>query len=302
MVGPIKIAFTAFDTNAQILTYDDQALAYNALEQVKLMCQDFEQTFSRTIPNTDVSRINSADTNPTCISKNTADLIEATRAYSLATRKTFDITVGSLTQLWDFKAGIIPKADAIQNALQFVGIDHIKTFCNNDNYYCTKDYAQIKIDLGGIAKGWIADKIRIFMKESGLSCGLIDLGGNIATFGKKPDGSLWKIGIKNPKDPSTILAIIKLDEASTVTSGIYERAFKANKTTYHHILDPATGYPAVIDYPSVSIVAKNSIDAEGFSTGFLILGPERAKPIADAHDEITQVFFIDRNNQIITLK
>ena len=149
------------------------------------------------------------------------------------------------------------------------------------------------VDAGGIAKGWIADALVAAMEAHGLSGTIVNLGGNVAVSGTKPTGDPWRVGIRDPRDPSQLIGAVPLVAGSAVTSGVYERCFTApDGTFYHHILDPRTGRPVETDVAGVTVICEKSIDAEGFSTTLLALGLERGLALARRHPEILQAFFI----------
>ena len=149
------------------------------------------------------------------------------------------------------------------------------------------------MDAGGIAKGWIADALVAAMEAHGLSGIIVNLGGNVAVSGTKPTGDPWRVGIRDPRDPSQLIGAVPLVAGSAVTSGVYERCFTApDGTFYHHILDPRTGRPVETDVAGVTVICEKSIDAEGFSTTLLALGLERGLALARRHPEILQAFFI----------
>lgn len=149
------------------------------------------------------------------------------------------------------------------------------------------------VDAGGIAKGWIADALVAAMEAHGLSGTIVNLGGNVAVSGTKPTGDPWRVGIRDPRDPSQLIGAVPLVAGSAVTSGVYERCFTApDGTFYHHYLDPRTGRPVETDVAGVTVICEKSIDAEGFSTTLLALGLERGLALARRHPEILQAFFI----------
>ncbi len=155
------------------------------------------------------------------------------------------------------------------------------------------------VDAGGIAKGWIADRLIDALAAHDLGGIIVNLGGNVAVRGAKPSGEPWGIGVRNPADPATLLGAVPLAAGSAVTSGIYERCFTApDGTFYHHILDPRTGMPAETDVAGVTVICEQSIDAEGFSTTLLALGTERGRALVQRHPEILQAFFVDREGRI----
>jgi thiamine biosynthesis lipoprotein len=192
------------------------------------------------------------------------------------TNGAFDITVYPLMELWGFTTGdfAVPSTDKLQSALQLVGSGRIKL--DKENSTITLDDGQ-GIDLGGIAKGFTSNRLMEIFSEYGLVSGMVSLGGNVQCYGTKPDGSLWKCGIINPlapNDTTNLLGVVSVDNKAVITSGAYERYFEDVETgeTYHHILNPQTGYPANNGLISVSVVSENGMLADALSTACYVMG------------------------------
>ncbi|MCL2151156.1 MAG: FAD:protein FMN transferase, partial [Coriobacteriia bacterium] len=156
------------------------------------------------------------------------------------------------------------------------------------------------LDVGGIAKGYIADSLTDSMLANETQSFCISLGGNTVARGRKPNGSPWQVGIQDPADQTAIIGALELIDASLVTSGIYERSFTLDGRLYHHILDPQTGYPVDTDVAGVSVLAKRSIDAEGFSTTLLALGISEGLAYARRRPEIENAIFVDRQGGVFS--
>ncbi len=157
----------------------------------------------------------------------------------------------------------------------------------------------MSIDTGGIAKGFIADRIAEILKNEGCSGAIINLGGNVLTLGNKPDGSKWKIGIQDPfKSTGNYMEIVKVDEMSVVTSGPYERNFEEDGVLYHHILDPFTGYPVVNNIAGVTIISEKSIDGDGLSTSVFAMGVEEGLALTEKTDN-TECYIVLDDGTII---
>ena len=152
------------------------------------------------------------------------------------------------------------------------------------------------VDLGGIAKGYIADRVAAVLKEQGVRSALVDLGGNIVTVGNKA-GQPFRIGIKDPADPASLCAVLDGQDVSIVTSGIYERGFDQDGVRYHHLLDPATGMPVQNTLASVTVVCKNSADADALSTACFVMGEEQGIALIESLSD-TEALFIRRDGEI----
>lgn len=302
--GKTAIRFAAFDTLISISVYgEEQNVVQHFLIEAMRACERYERLFSRTLEGTDVWRINNAEGGKVFVDAQTAELTKLALGYCERSRGMFDITIGSVSKLWDMKRRIIPDHARIEAALSHVDWRKIEVGCDktNNKHWIRLNDPESYIDLGGIAKGWIADRLgELFeaAQDSGIWGYCIDLGGNILVGGEKPDGTPWKIGLRIPgsrtasnESPKPYERAVILRRGSVVTSGIYERAFTQDGKAYHHILDPKTGYPVETDCLSASVVCERSIDAEGYSTTLLALGRDRGLEFARTIPEILEVIY-----------
>ena len=161
-----------------------------------------------------------------------------------------------------------------------------------------------EIDLGGIAKGYIADKLAEFLKKKGVNSAVIDLGGNISVVGKKPDGNEFRIGVRDPfSTDGGIIGVVEANDKSLVTSGTYERSFTKDGKVYHHILDVKTGYPVETGLDSVTIIGagNDGIDCDSLATTCLILGEEEGRKLIESIDGY-EAIFVQHDGTITTTK
>ena len=166
--------------------------------------------------------------------------------------------------------------------------------CQVDGCTVTLTDPEAAIDLGGIAKGYIADRIKDYLVSQGVKSAIIDLGGNILCVGKRPDGEPFRIGIQRPfADRSETAAIVEIDGKSVVSSGIYERYFEKDGVLYHHILNPDTGYPYDNGLVSVTIISDESVDGDGLSTSCFALGLEKGMELIDSLPDVYAVFITE---------
>ena len=181
----------------------------------------------------------------------------------------FDPTLGELVSLWGFGSDnpALPESAVINNALKKkLQIENWTDAC------CPPPGTQL--DLGGVAKGYAVDEaVRIMVKE-GVSAGIVNAGGDLRSFGKKPGGKPWKIGIQDPGDPQKLMGVLEIGESAVATSGDYQRYFEKDGIRYHHILDPATGYPADSGVRSATVIAPDCILADALATAAFVLGPD----------------------------
>lgn len=162
------------------------------------------------------------------------------------------------------------------------------------------DNPDAQIDLGGIAKGYIADRVTEVLEEQGVEHAVINFGGNIAVLGEKEQDTPWKIGIERPySDRTQILGSVNLVDETVVTSGVYERYFKEKGNLYHHVLNPKTGYPVKTDLDAVTVKGRKgqSMDCDALSTICLMLGKEKSRDILDRIQGV-QAAFIDKNDHV----
>ncbi len=296
---PAGVRFLAFNTVINIEAYGEAAACRAAFEEVRSLCRTYERLFSRTLPHSDIARVNGAGGAPVAIDPLTFDLLTRALAYCEASEGAFDITVGPAVRLWDFHEGTVPDAAALAEAVRHVDWRQLRLWREDGRYLAQLGDPAAAVDAGGIAKGWIADALAEAMEGHGLSGVIVNLGGNVAVSGAKPNGQPWNIAVRNPAEPEKLIGAVPLARGSAVTSGVYERCFTApDGTFYHHILDPRTGMPAETDVAGVTVICEKSIDAEGFSTTLLALGLERGLALARRRPEIEQAFFIDAQGAI----
>ena len=285
---------TLFDTVISVQIFD--SVDEDVLEGCEKLCKKYDSMFSNKIEDSEISRINSAGGNPVEVSKETIKLIKKGIYYSEMSDGVFDITIAPVSNLWDFKAEtpLVPSPEAIAEAVSHVNFENI--IIRDNTVKLTDPHAGI--DLGAIAKGYIADRIKDYLEEEGVRHAMINLGGNVLAMGSKLDGSDYNIGIQEPFDETgEPITSVKISDKSVVTSGIYQRYFKADGKIYHHILDPNTGYPCENNLYSVTILTDSSLTADALSTTCFLLGYDRGMKLINQLDNVDAVF-ITNDNQI----
>ena len=257
------------------------------------LCEYYESLFSRTIESSDVSRINSSNGMPVEVADETAELIQIGLDYGKLSNGKFDITVGTVNTLWKFQDNEtkeLPDPQAIQDALSHVSFQNVEV---NGNTVTLKD-PKAQIDLGGIAKGYIADKLKEYLESAEIEHALINLGGNILALGGHVDGTPFKIGIQKPFDETgTAITYLDTKDRSVVSSGNYVRYFEKAGRIYHHILDPDTGYPCENNLVQVTILSEYSVDGDALSTACYNLGLEKGMELIQKLDGIEAIFVTD---------
>lgn len=267
------------DTVADITASCDDETLSGAFE----LCERLEKVLSRTVDGSDVDRLNRTDSFVT-VSEDTLKTVERAVWFSDLSGGKFDITICPVTELWDFKNQVIPSRDEIAEALKNVDYHSIEI---NGNEISLNGK---KIDLGGIAKGYITDRVRDYFVGKDVKKALINLGGNISMIGK------YSIGIKKPFEDD-VIATVELENKSVSTSGIYERYIRKDGKLYHHVLDPKTGYGAENELASVTVIGNSSLDCDALSTVCLLSGTEDGLKIIESTAD-TEAVFIDRDNNI----
>ena len=280
------------DTVITLTAYtEDEQILKDAMEE----CGRYEQMLSRTIEGSDVWRINHADGEPVEVSEDTAAILRCAAEISRKSAGAFDITIAPASMMWDFTSGKaeLPDAEALAAAAELV--DYSKVQVEGNTVTLPKG---MMIDLGGIAKGYIADRIKEYMKERGIEHAILSFGGNIVTIGKKPDGTDWKVGIQDIDKPTGEYMLVAANKGgSTVTSGIYERGFEIDGVRYHHLLNPKTGWPEQNELASVTILSDSSMEGDALATAAFILGREKGLELIESFPGAEAVF-IDRNRQV----
>ena len=253
-----SITLTIFHENAQQLLLQSEQLLHL-----------YKNRFSANDADSELMAINlQAGKKSVRVHPDLFELIELGKKHSIAANSHLNIAIGPLVQTWriGFSDAKLPSKEEIQTLLQITNPEDIVLNHSKQEVYLSK--VGMRIDLGALAKGYIADKLKEFLVEQGVQSGMINLGGNILTIGENPTYQRpWRIGIQNPiLDRGEHVAVIAISDASVVTSGIYERQLVVDGKTYHHIFDRKTGYPMETEVASLTIVAKKSVDCEIWTT------------------------------------
>lgn len=296
---PISKTNYCLDTICQIDIYGmDEEESQAIIEDAFKLCSHYEDLLSKTIKKSDVYRLNHSKGKFVQIDNDTIEVLKKGIYYSSLYEGKFDIAVGRLTDLWDFHSEKpeLPEESRLQEALKHVDYKDIAIEGSKVRLLDP----EMEIDLGGIAKGYICDKVTALLKERGVTSGVVNLGGNIAAIGLKGGQVPFKVGIERPySDRTAIVGSVDVESKTLVTSGIYERFFEVDGKKYHHILDIKTGYPVKSDIESVTIIADlgQSVDCDGLSTLCLTLGVKEATKLIESIDGIEAVF-IDSDDNI----
>lgn len=275
-------SFYAMDTFMSITAYGGGA--QQAVSEAEQYINGLEAKISRTRENSEISEL--AAGRPVSLSEDTAGLLDTALTMAERTDGRFDPTVAALSDLWKIgKEGErVPEKKEIAQALSTVGYEKVRL--DGETAQLT---GGTKLDLGGIGKGYAADQTAALLREKGIGRAVIALGGNVYVLGSSSKDKGWKIGITDPDKQEEYVAALEVSDTSVVTTGDYERYFERNGKRYHHVFDPATGYPAETDLRSVTVVNEVSAQADALSTALFVMGYEEAERYCEQND-IAAVF------------
>ena len=279
-----KVGFY-LDTVITLTAYTSQP---ELLEKGLALCGDYEKMLSRTAEGSDVWKINHAEGKTVTVSPETAEILRTAVQVGELSGGAFDVTVAPASTLWNFTSGEqhIPSEEELADAAK--KIDYTKIRIDGNDVTLPDG---MMIDLGGIAKGYIADAVKKYLEEAGIQSAILSFGGNIVSIGLKPDGSPWKVGIQDIDEPTGTTMMISLNYGgSTVTSGIYERGFTVDGITYHHILSSETGWPVQNELASVTIFSDSSMTGDALSTAAFALGTEKGAQLIESLDGVEALF------------
>lgn len=276
--------------------------AKEILDKASDIMHAFEEKLSFFKENSEVSLINkNAGIRFVKVSLETFEIIKKAKYYSKITNGLFDITVAPLMELWKIssKNPIVPRKSEIKDSLNLVNYNDIKLDEEHKSIMLLN--RNQKIDLGGIAKGYITDRIIEFYEKNNIKSAIINLGGNVKTLGKRESETLWKIGIVEPvKHSIENICAIDIFNKSVVTSGNYERGFMCDDKYYHHILNPKNGQPSNSDLKSITLITKKSIEADALATPLFIMGKDDASNFMIANS--IKGVMVTNDNKIIINK
>ena len=294
------ITATAFKLNTvvKVTIYDSQD--EKILQDALALCDKYEKIFSRTRTDSEIYLLNEGklpqEDGYYILSEECAELIGKGLYYSELSGGAFDITIEPLSSLWDFTSGEkqIPDSQTLVEAQKHVGYEKVELKGNKIRF----QEDGMGLELGAIAKGYIADKIKEFLISEGVESAVIDLGGNVLCIGARPDGEAFRVGIQKPfADRNETVATAGIRDRSVVSSGIYERYFEKDGKLYHHILNPKSGYPYENGLTAVTILSDESVDGDGLSTVCFALGLEKGLELINSLPD-TQAVFITEDGEL----
>ena len=253
------------------------------------VCEKYDELFSRTNKKSEVYALNNSD-DFLEVSSDTKTLLKTALYYCKLSGGEYDITICPVSSLWDFEGSEIPDQKEIAEALKNVDYQAIEIKEN------TVFLGGKQIDLGSIAKGYIAEKLVEYFQKNKVKKGIINLGGNVRVFGEKE----YNVGIKKPYSADENAATVRVKNMSVVTSGVYERYVEKDGKKYHHILDTKTGFSKETDLVSATIIGKNSTDCDALSTICILFGKTAAKTLIENTDGYEAIFIDQKGSMLYT--
>lgn len=278
--------FFAMDTVMEVTVYGDDDL----IADTEALIRDLEDRLSVTRPGSEIYALN--ETGGAALSEETETLLRRALEICALTGGALDITVYPVVRAWGFTTGAyrVPGEDELEALLEKVDYTKISGLTLPEGFL---------VDLGAVAKGFASDRVAALWRERGVESGLMNLGGNVYALGAKPGGDPWRIGLRDPFSESS-LAVLEVTDRAVVTSGGYERYFEEDGVRWHHIIDPATGYPARSGLASVTVVGAEGALCDGLSTAFFVMGLDRASALWQTLEGVEAVFVTEGREIYIT--
>lgn len=286
----------AMDTYMEITAYGKNAK--KAVDEATARINELDNMLSTGNSESEVSKLNSEK--KLTLSEDVGNIMEQSLEISESTGGAFNPAIYPIMQLWGFdtKNYKIPDEKELNKALKNINESKIEY---NKETRVAKLGKKMKIDFGGIAKGYTSSEIMKIFDANGIKSGLVSLGGNVQALGCKTDKSKWKVAIQNPDNEEDYIGVLAIENKAVITSGGYERYFENNGKIYHHIIDPATGYPADSGLKSVTIVSEDGTLADGLSTSLFIMGLDKAKEYWQKNSQkFDAILLTNDNKQYVT--
>ena len=283
----------AMDTYMTLTAYGNNA--DEALNEAEAEIERLDALLSTGDENSEIYALNQNGTGT--ISEDTEILLDESEKLYTDTDGVFDITIYPVMDAWGFTTQNyrIPSEEELKGLLENVNASKIQYDKASKKVALP---AGVKIDFGGIAKGYTSSRIMGIYKKCGVTSGMVSLGGNVQLLGAKPDGSFWRVAVQSPDDTNDYLGVLEAEDKAVITSGGYERYFEENGKIYHHIIDPATGYPAENGLKSVTIVSDDGTLADGLSTSLFIMGKDKACDFWKEHSDKFDMILMTDDNEL----
>ena len=274
--GVRSTTFFLMDTSITVTLYTNNGtLAEDIFAECREILVEYDALWSRTKPESDVSKWNSSENGDVTLDARTLSLLQTALAVSEDTDGAFDVTVAPFVELWSTceADGRLPTDEEMEAALTLTGYEKLTL----TDTTLKKPFANMRIDLGGIGKGAAIEALIAYLETSGVDGGLVSFGSNVAVFGAKPDGAAFRVALRDPKDAGGTVGVMTLQTGEILSvSGDYERFVMIDGIKYHHLLDPESGYPAEKGLASVAVIARDGALADALSTALFVMGRDEA--------------------------
>lgn len=289
-----SVTVIAMDTVMTITAYGNSE---SALELAQRRILELDSLLSVTDPDSQIYQLNHAGSQS--LSPDAASLLSQALELCRRTGGLLDLTIYPVVRSWGFTTGqyAVPDRDTIAQLL--AKVDYTQVGFDPTTNTATLPHG-MELDLGSVAKGYTGDVLAALMAEHGVDSALLDLGGNIYAIGAKPDGSAWRIAIRDPLNPGSSLGVVSASNEVIITSGGYERYFEQDGVRYWHIIDPSTGFPARSGLSSVTIVGESGLYCDGLSTALFIMGMEGALAYWRANRDFEAILVSDSGAITVT--
>ncbi len=275
----------------------DDAIAQRAAAAALKEIRRLEDLLSTWIETSELSHVNAAaGLAPVKISPDTMQVLKRSLDVARLTEGGFNIAVGPAVDAWSVtERSDIPSEDELNRLRPLVDLSALDLDETRGTAFLTR--AGMRVDVGGIGKGFAADRAIDAMRAAGATAGVVALSVDIKTFGRMPDGEAFRFGIQHPRNDAALLATIELRDEAISTAGDYERFFERGGVRYHHILDPRTLQPAR-ECQSVTVIAREGVMADGLDTGIFVMGPQRGMELVERLPDVEAVI-VDRDGRIL---
>ena len=281
------MSLTAFGDNAA-----------KALDEAVGRINSLEKSLSATLPDSDISRLNSAAGAPVAIGEDALAVIARSVEISEQTGGALDVTISPVLREWGFTTGeySVPEAERLASLLEYV--DYTRIEISGGEVTIPEGFS---VDLGAVAKGYASECAADILRSAGVTSGLLNLGGNVCAIGTKPDGKPWNVAVASPFDGEDYIGYLSAEDMFIITSGKYERFFTdENGRKYHHIIDPETGYPSENGIAAVTVVGSSGTDCDALSTALLVMGEDRARSFWKNNGGFEMILVTDDRRLVIT--
>lgn len=287
----------AMDTYMSLTAFGEEA--EYAVDSAISYIEEMDALLSTGLETSEVSQLNS--TGAWTLSSDSAAIMKYAIEICNDTDGAFQPLLYPIMEAWGFpdKEYRVPETSELERLLTLTDLSKMHFDPSTGSVFF--DLTGMKIDFGGIAKGYISSQIKEIFASCGVTSGMVNLGGNVQVIGTKTDGSPWRVGVQNPDSDGDYLGILDIQDKAIITSGGYERYFEQDGEVYHHIIDPATGYPAQSGLVSVTIVSEDGTLADGLSTALFVMGLEQASAYWEEHkDQFDAILLTDQGELYVT--